>query len=604
MDPYQPNNPRPKPTGKGISAKTPRSQTTSKNGSAGTEILQKTTVQPPPLPGVDERVQPWSLEPVQIQAAASALMEYIASASPRIPIQFGGVSGLPGAGSGIHTLPLYVDELERDFGTDIYLKMLIDAQIAASDSIVRYAVLDRPAVLTTGADPKHVKDPLKVIFGKRVMAFVEANLFEHMEPKLPELCYELLEGMALGYKLAEQVYEMGDLGYNEGEQTLLKAVKCKPQESVSYLVDLFNNILGYVPRAMATGMFATIFPEGNGVVPGLVPIEKMVRFTWRERNGDPRGTSYLRPAYIPWRFKIGLYPAYEAFLARFAQPSAAIDLQGAPLPPMISSDGTMTADPSMVMTGLLMALRNFQAGGAIVNPVGEVKLLETQNQGQSYLQAFQMVNGEITRALLLQELASNQSKFGTRAQSQVHQDTMGLLIAYTKQKLADCINKYVIRPLVYYNYGNAGLAVAPSISFGEIEQQDVTSMGTMVATMNQAHMLVPSQYNDIMDMIHLPQIPQEIIDMMMAAFKAGLEQAANPQPPMGQPGAPGQPGQPGQPQIGPDGNPIGGRQNALTGNSGQQPPGGGSPGAAAKSSLVPSSPTGNTQQPPVQGAVR
>jgi hypothetical protein len=594
MLPYQPNDPRPRPDPDTTGPKPGGTATHIEPapGGQGREMVQNTTVQPPPMPGIDARVQPWTNLPVEIQAAASMMLEYIASASPRIPIQFGGVSGLPGAGSGIHTLPLYIDELERDFGTDIYLKIALDAQVSAADATLRYAVLDREPAFLPGADPKKEKDPLKLMFSQRVHAFVEA-VFDHMEPKLPGLCWELLEGMGMGYKLAELVFEEADLGKGEGMQTVYRAIKTKPQESVSFLVDLFNNVLGYVPRAMATGMFATIFPEGNGEVPGLVPVEKVVRFTWRPRNGDPRGTSLFRPAYIPWRFKIGLYPAYEAFLARFAQPSAALELQGQDMPMMLDADGVLTRDPSVVIFAMLSALRNFQAGGAIVAPVGQVKLLETMNQGQSYLQAFGHVNKEIVKSILLQEMTTESGKYGTQALGAVHQDTQGTLVAYAKQELADCIERYIIRPLVFINYGPEGLKVAPHISFGETEQQDFATVAGAAASLNTAKMLVPSQFNDIFDMLHLPTIPQEIIDMMMAAFEQQLQQAAQPPaPPMGV-GPDGQPLPPGQPGGGAPGQP---------GQPGEQPAGLQNHGGAATSSLVPQHQPGG--QPPAQGGFR
>jgi hypothetical protein len=541
---------------------------------------------------------------VEIKAEVSALLEYIRSTPSGLPLQFG-MGTLVGPNAGIHTLPTYIDELERDFGTDMYLRLLNDAAVKAADGVLRDSILDKPITLSLGIDEKtdKAKEAKKKAKGvaepgmtpglpgapppvpeetaqrssrkkklaEKVLEFCEAAL-DHIDGDVMTLAREMLEGIPLGYKLAELVYEVADLRLDQkaGKQLVVKKVKTKPHEAVSFVSNHYNDIMGYLPRDLNTGLLASLQPNDAGEVPGMLPEAKVLRFTWNPRNGDPRGTSNLRAAYVPWRLKIGLYPAYEAYLARFAQPATALELDGAPLPPMTDAAGETTTDPAVVTTLLLTSLRNFAGGGAMVVPVGKVNMLEAAKGGEVYLQAFTLVNTEITKAILHQELATNEAQFGTRAQSEVHQDVMGMQVALGKAVLADMFRYQLLARMVEYNYGPEALEVLPRVTFGETEQQDLSTVASAAVSFVTNQMIVPSQYNEVLEMVHFPQIPQDTVDMMMEAFTAKLEasivqsQQATMMPPPGMEGMP-----PASPSAPPGAAPGGVPQGAP----GTQPPG-------------------------------
>ena len=238
------------------------------------------------------------------------------------------------------------------------------------------------------------------------------------------------------------------------------------------------------------------------------------------RNDDPRGTSHLRAAYVPWRLKIGLYPAYEAYLARFAQPSAALELGGADIPTVVDSNGQVVKDPSQVQAALLAAIKNYQAGGGMILPVGKMNMLDTSNTGDPYLKAFELVNQEIVRSIMLAELGQTGGKYGTKGLGEVHQDTEGLIVQLGKQVYVQCILERIVKPLVLYNYGEAGLQVLPKLSLGETEQQDFAAYAQAVTGLAGVGMITPHQYNDIFETLHLKPLPQEVINMMIQKWEA------------------------------------------------------------------------------------
>jgi hypothetical protein len=568
----------------------------------------------PPVPATPEKVT--------VESQANLRLEYLASMMPSLPLQFGTPYGQT-QGIGIHVLPIYIDELEALWGTDIYLKMLWDGQLKAADTTLRAAILDKPLQVfpcieeedgtedeeadappdATGAsekpqearkptdkgnptfantnpaqaptnappasdtaeekpDPnnpgaslvnkskqqkpltpaqkkKKEEDKRRAELSKSVTDFIKAN-FEQLPGGMAKVCWEMLEAIPMGYKLAEMTYETREIIPGNGPQTCLAAINPKPQEAVSFVVDRFNHELGYLPRSYDVGMTAGIFmgdigvDQGSGKVdiPNLVPPEKIWLFNWMPRNDNPTGTSHMRSAYTAWRLKIGLWPAYEAYLARFAQPSAALELKGQSIPPVLNAEGQLVKDPAAIQSALLQSIRAYQAGGGIVLPVGEMKLLESHNDGNPYLSAFELVNEEMVKSYMLANLSTQGGKYGTQALGSVHQDTEGLLVSLGKQWFAQSVLERVVKPLVLYNYGEAGLQVLPRISFGETEQQDFATYAQAVTGLLSTPIITPHLYNDILEDLHMKPLPPHVIKIMIEKWETGqaaeMSMALNP----------------------------------------------------------------------------
>src|SRR5687768_6946814 len=149
-----------------------------KRGSA--ELVQETVHVVPPVPGASASVLPaipgvTDEQPVELHAHAQAGLEYIVSTHPRLSLQFTPNSVLS-PNKGFHQLPTYIDELERDFGTDIYLRLLNDAAVKAGDAVLRASILDKPLTLSLGIDEKTEKDAKKKELAGDVLEFCEAAL--------------------------------------------------------------------------------------------------------------------------------------------------------------------------------------------------------------------------------------------------------------------------------------------------------------------------------------------------------------------------------------------------------------------------------------------
>lgn len=495
-----------------------------------------------------------------VESQANLMLQYLASMGPAIAPQFGSPVGLFQS-TGLHALPPYTDELEHDFGTDIYAKrMMYDAVVRARFETLLDGILDRPIVISPGLDPEDEQKPAGVEgggtkapgikgseryteFATEVARFVQYN-FDDMQGGFMLKLRSMLQGIALGYKIAELVYERREPEPGMGRKTCLKDMHPKSHDAVSMVADMYNTVVGYLPRMRGSGIQGAFTLGELGVrtvedldadgrvikervhIPEMIPPEKVARYTWNPDNDDPRGQSHLRAAYIPWRLKVGLYPAWEAYLARFAQPSVGLELGGQEMPSMMGVDGKVLTNPVAIASALLLSLRNWQAGGAFVAPVGKLNLVQAEGDGQAYLSAFELVDAQITTSILHANLSTEGGKYGTQALGEVHQDTTDMLYALGKYATAMFVREQLVRPLVYFNYGEQGLMVLPEVTFEEVEQQDQAAIGGMLSSMKGAEFLFPPQYNDAFSMVGLPELDDETIKLLTDLWLKTMEQQA------------------------------------------------------------------------------
>jgi hypothetical protein len=421
-------------------------------------------------------------------------------------------------------LPQYIDDITSDFGPDIYERMLKDSQVTSAFESLRMGVL------ASGVNfPGRVQDEKASDFkqSEEVRQFVERNLNERLNQPFRQICYDLLEGMATGHKVAELVYEYADdgtTGQDEDKGKIcLKAIKVKPQRVTAFVVDAYFNVVALIGLLPGQGASA-IVTQGLIGVPSsgsakdtpanLLPREKFAVFTFRPQDADPRGTSILRPAYSPWWEKQQYKGAYLAYMAQFASPSLigytpedsvsfpVSDSYANPTPN--ATTGTQEyLTPEQVMA---TALASFKNGTYLVLPGGsKVEPLQVNGNGEAFTAAFEFCNSEITKAIQYQTLSTNEGKHQSRAASQTHENVKDMVINFAKEALADCINWDIIYNLVRYNYGeDVARRFAPKVDFSEGAAQDFAQDANAIAALQTAGYLHISQYQGIDSKLDLP----------------------------------------------------------------------------------------------------
>jgi hypothetical protein len=213
----------------------------------------------------------------------------------------------------------------------------------------------------------------------------------------------------------------------------LKAIKVKPQRATAFVVDAYYNVVALIGLLPGQGASAIVTQGIIGVPTGanlsekdtpvnLLPREKFAVFTFRPRDGDPRGTSILRPSYDSWWCKAQIKKDYLAYISRFGSPSLigktpedsvafpVSDSYANPTPDENNTQQYLT--PEQIMG---TALAGFKNGTYLVVPGGsEVDALEANGNGEAFTGAFEFHNNEITKGIQFQTLATNEGKHQSR----------------------------------------------------------------------------------------------------------------------------------------------------------------------------------------------
>lgn len=400
------------------------------------------------------------------------------------------------------TLPHYIDDLTRDFGPDLYERMMLDAEVSSAASVVKLAILAQGVKLV---NPKAQDDP-QYQAGQDMVEFVQRN-FDRLDHPFEETLYELLDAMCIGVKIAEKVYELSVEGEDKG-RLMLERIKIKSRKTVAILVDQYTNIKGVV--GLKPGMMNTLGQADGMLINGakisdqikILPREKFIIFSYRPKDGDPRGTSILRPAYNAWWLKTQVWPEYLKYLAQFAGPSllgftpegaennVLSDQFGNPI--LDEAGESQQATPEQLMLTNLLAFHN---GTAAVFPYGAVvQPLEMQGNGEAFRLALDALNQEITKAILYQTLATGEGQFMARAASETHQDVLDLIIRYGKLSLAHIIETDIVRDLIRYNFGEEqARTLAPQVVLPNTEIQDFAQNAAAIGTLMSVDYLADDQ---------------------------------------------------------------------------------------------------------------
>jgi hypothetical protein len=457
------------------------------------------SVAPRPPSGTLRVVQPPSGPGVTRAESRRARREYVGGGMPPTGARWDGPIALP--------LPF--DDLTRDFGTDVYHQMLKDPDVSAAIAILKASILEDGLQLAPAIDDQK-KSGYKRAVKIRDLA---TQMFARMTFSIDTVLWNMLDALAYGNKVAEQVSEWQTHG---GERLLmLTSLKPKPGRQVAFVVDPYLNLLGILGAkpgdpSLQDGMIVS--PQTDRIFPP----DKFAILTNRPEDCDPRGVSALRPAYDPWWKKRQLSPEYLRYLSQFAspsiwatppeyaEPSPETDPFGNPSPPE-DPDAEATAPPTP-QEELLAALLEYRNGFALVVPFGtQVHPVELTGDGQAFKSALSMYSGQIIKAILTQQLATEEGEHQARSAASVHQDVLDTIVRQGKQSVLEMVSNQILVPWVKRNWGDqAAETLVPVPSLGTTEHQDVPALMSSVAALMRASYLHSSQLAATDEMLGLP----------------------------------------------------------------------------------------------------
>jgi hypothetical protein len=462
-----------------------------RNGSDGPVLEEQVTVgSTPGAVSGSIAAQPGQL----VQVRALAEREYVAG------------SPLTWYVSSPMVLPWAIDDVTTDMGSDLYERILLDAQARGTVNIYRAGIMEEGVNLTTVIDDDEAD-------GYRQAADLvddAERMLSNLSQSLDDTLWDMLEACALGNRVAEQVYEL-DRTLSGKQQYVLRTLATKPQQSTAFVVDAYLNvvgILGRIPGQPFAVQQGTLLADIQHVA-NLLPRSKFAVLTFRPRNNDPRGQSLLRAAFDPWNQKQQLKREYLKYLTQFASPSLAgftapnaetYTVMGPDGLPLLDSGGKpLTRSPE---DDMLDALVRFQNGSAAAFPNGaDIKPIQMSGDGSAFLSAFEFLDRQITKAVLHQTLATEEGQHQTRASSGTHKDILDTITRQGKRPVERMVERDILQTWVRLNYGEKAVRLTPKVTLGTAEQEDRPALWTATAALQTSGYFTPDQ---------LPQVDEEI----------------------------------------------------------------------------------------------
>jgi len=436
----------------------------------------------------------------------------ILRADPRTEYVSGGVGG-----SGqyyanlVRTLPWAIDDVTTDFGDDLYQRMLYDPQVASVVNVFKASILE------DGIDLSSVVADVDADGYDLAATICDAatEMLAALDPDLDTVLWNLMDAIALGNRVAEQVYRTDGIAGKQG--LALESLRVKPRHMTAFVVDSFLRVLGlvgFIPGVGAPLMQGYLIDPQQ--TPNLLPRQKFCVLSFRPKDNDPRGISVLRPAYTPWNLKQQVLREHVKYLTQFAspsligytpenaQPAVELDPMGNPLIDPVTGLAKVAQSPEQLMNTQLVSFKN---GTALSFPSGsKVDVLNNvPGGGTDFLAALERYDRDIVKAVLSQTLATEEGEHQARAAASVHEDVLDTIIRQAKRAVVRAFAWDVLRPWVAYNWGkDAARRLTPVPTLGHAEAPDLPTLWTAVAALKKSGYLAPSQYQALDETINLP----------------------------------------------------------------------------------------------------
>lgn len=339
-----------------------------------------------------------------------------------------------------------------------------------------------------------------------------ARAFNNLEVPLRDVLNDMLDALPYGNRVAEKVFEEKmDKEFNT-KLLYFKHLNVKPRESTIFVVDKFKNLVGLKAIKKVKD------EKGNETLKEVViKKEKFAIFTYGSENNDPRGKSFLEAVHQSWHLKMQLWPEYLRWLIYSAVPpivgytSGEVDSKKV----LRDAQGELVTDAQgnpvfeSDVGALLIALKQVRNASAIALPFGaKVDTLNSSVSGDPFKGFRDVLNEEIEMGLILQTLATSDSRHNTRAASQTHITILDDLIWKVKQMVVDMLTG-VVRHLMEINFPNFDESLTPIVSMGDTARRDFAGDVGAISQLSISGYIGESQKVGIDNILGLP--PRDVV---------------------------------------------------------------------------------------------
>lgn len=304
-------------------------------------------------------------------------------------------------------------QLRGDYA--IYEDMALDDQVSVCQQIKRDLVL---------AGGWHFKVDQDTPEAEEIQTALEETLKNDLEIPLDQMLEEILSAYDFGFSLTEKVFKKKDDG-------TLGLGKLLTRHPATWLIhtDEYGKVTKYEQRGSKASL--DIDPDS------------LIHYINQPRFQNPYGKSDLRAAYTAWFTKRQIIKYYAIYLEKSASPI-----------PVARYNKNA---PQAAVDAIFAALKSFQSKTALAIPEDiQVEFIKSQDVGQVYERAINLLNMFIGRALFIPDLMGFQGSETGGGSYSLGAEQINVMFKHVQRRretLEHIVNRHIIWPIVVYNWG-------------------------------------------------------------------------------------------------------------------------------------------------------
>lgn len=404
------------------------------------------------------------------------------------------------------SLPRYSDDVERDFGLDIYQQMMNDAAVNAGVFTLWDFIDDGEPNVVPAVSARLAASDDERRLAKRAQEVCDVVRFAiaDCEETFHDSVMQLGQGaMVSGARLAENVFEEKLRTWQGNRVRCLRSLDIKERDTYRYIIDRNGRTLAIQAIIPNVGLALIEGIVGDpAAFPNTVSPEKfcMVRMPGPKR--DPRGRSLLRPAYNAWWLKRQTWPQLLKWLSQWASPS---------LLAFLDKDAVSSEDGTPPEEIVVQILEKVQSGsvGALRGGMNAM-LLQASGEGGQFWSSLDGYDRQIFTAIVGQGRTNKEAEHGSKADSSAGMAIVERRAKRIREIVARAVRAQVFRLIVRINCGEEDAALfTPRYQFSSESATNWSEEATATAALLK-EVTDPLQRNELLERLGLtPQIADQ-----------------------------------------------------------------------------------------------
>ena len=369
----------------------------------------------------------------------------------------------------IRSLPRYSDDIERDFGLEIYDRIRNDdAAGPAMETLVNLCFANDcnivPAVVANSTSDNDTI--LEAEEAEKARQFVHAAIAQ-MEIPFETVLLSIVEDACWeGNKLSE--ITMMEAEYNGKFVYFVRSLDPKPRQVFRYVVDRNNRLLCILAIIPGIGLVLTegMVPDPSKY-PNTVTPSKFVVLTFPGKNRDPRGASKGRKAYNLWWLKqqawVGLLTWLTQVAGGFVWGSCPEDAVADPNQP-----GTVEEQQAAIVAPFLKS-------GAFVmlKHGGELHVERPQGNGDQWWNSIDGYDRGIFTSILTQAKSNKEAEHASKADSGQGQNLTDAVVRRIQGVVSRTVETQFFFRILQVNFGDEyALKYTPQLMLSAAADED------------------------------------------------------------------------------------------------------------------------------------